>query len=174
MNEKNIFPEEILNNTIQYHVVKHNKKTSILFFVTFFALLIACLSLPFIYVDIYTTSRGTVISQEKKLNIFDADTIHELSTFVERNGSYSADEGYHDDLVMTLVLFGWLTTNQYFRELTDVNVRERIYKQQMAQIEEELTPFGFVDDGFEETTFVSGNIVWSTDKSLPWKQDIDS
>ena len=70
MNEKNIFPEEILNNTIQYHVVKHNKKTSILFFVTFFALLIACLSLPFIYVDIYTTSRGTVISQEKKLNIY--------------------------------------------------------------------------------------------------------
>lgn len=112
--------------------------------------------------------------EEKKLNIFDADTIHELSTFVERNGSYSADEGYHDDLVMTLVLFGWLTTNQYFRELTDVNVRERIYKQQMAQIEEELTPFGFVDDGFEETMFVSGNIVWSTDKSLPWKQDIDS
>ncbi|WP_395056126.1 HlyD family secretion protein [Flavobacterium sp.] len=70
MNEKNIFPEEILNNTIQYHVVKHNKKTSILFFVTFFALLIACVSLPFIYVDIYTTSRGTVISQEKKLNIY--------------------------------------------------------------------------------------------------------
>lgn len=112
--------------------------------------------------------------EEKKLNIFDADTIHELSTFVERNGSYAADEGYHDDLVMTLVLFGWLTTNQYFRELTDVNVRERIYNQQMAQIEEELTPFGFIDDGFEETTFVSGNIVWSTDKSLPWKQDIDS
>jgi hypothetical protein len=111
--------------------------------------------------------------EEKKLNIFDADTIHELSTFVEKNGSYVADEGYHDDLVMTLVLFGWLTTNQYFRELTDVNVRERIYKQQMAQIEDELTPFGFVDDGFEETTFVSGNVVWSTDTSLPWKQDTD-
>lgn len=111
--------------------------------------------------------------EEKKLNIFDADTIHELSTFVERNGSYVADEGYHDDLVMTLVLFGWLTTNQYFRELTDVNVRERIYRQQMAQIEDELTPFGFVDDGFEETTFVSGNVVWSTETSLPWKQDTD-
>jgi len=111
--------------------------------------------------------------EEKKLNIFDADTIHELSTFVEKNGSYVADEGYHDDLVMTLVLFGWLTTNQYFRELTDVNVRERIYKQQMAQIEDELTPFGFVDNGFEETTFVSGNVVWSTDTSLPWKQDTD-
>lgn len=106
--------------------------------------------------------------EEKKLNIFDADTIHELSTFVEKNGTYVADEGYHDDLVMTLVLFGWLTTNQYFKELTDVNVRERIYKQQMMQIEEELTPFGFVDDGFEETTFISNNVVWSTDKKLPW------
>jgi len=112
--------------------------------------------------------------EEKKLNIFDADTIHEFSTFIERNGSYMADEGYHDDLVMTLILFGWLTTNQYFRELTDVNVRERLYKQQMMQIEDELTPFGFVNDGSEETMFVADNIVWSTDQNLPWKRDIDS
>ena len=112
--------------------------------------------------------------EEKKLNIFDAETIHEFSTFIERNGSYVADEGYHDDLVMTLVLFGWLTTNQYFKELTDVNVRERVYKQQMMQIEDELTPFGFVDTGLDETTFVADNIVWSSDGNLPWKQDIDS
>lgn len=106
--------------------------------------------------------------EEKKLNIFDADTIHEFSTFIEKNGTFVADEGYHDDLVMTLVLFGWLTTNQYFRELTDINVRERIYKQQMTQIEDELTPFGFIDDGSSDSIFVDGNIVWSTDKSLPW------
>lgn len=112
--------------------------------------------------------------EEKKLNIFDAETIHEFSTFVEKSGSYVADEGYHDDLVMTLVLFGWLTTNQYFKELTDVNVRERIYKQQMLQIEDELTPFGFIDDGNVEETFVSNNVVWSTDKNLPWKIDKDS
>jgi len=112
--------------------------------------------------------------EEKKLNIFDADTIHEFSTFVEKSGSYVADEGYHDDLVMTLVLFGWLTTNQYFKELTDVNVRERIYKQQMLQIEDELTPFGFIDNGSDEETFVADNIVWSTDRNLPWKIDKDS
>lgn len=106
--------------------------------------------------------------EEKKLNIFDAETIHEFSTFIEKNGSYTADEGYHDDLVMTLVLFGWLTTNQYFKELTDINVRERIYKQQMLQIEDELTPFGFIDDGSPDDVFVEGNIVWSSDKSLPW------
>ena len=112
--------------------------------------------------------------EEKKLNIFDADTIHEFSTFVEKSGSYVADEGYHDDLVMTLVLFGWLTTNQYFKELTDVNVRERIYKQQMLQIEDELTPFGFINNGPDEETFVADNIVWSTDRNLPWKLDKDS
>ena len=112
--------------------------------------------------------------EEKKLNIFDADTIHEFSTFVEKSGSYVADEGYHDDLVMTLVLFGWLTTNQYFKELTDVNVRERIYKQQMLQIEDELTPFGFIDNGPDEETFVADNIVWSSDRNLPWKLDKDS
>jgi len=106
--------------------------------------------------------------EEKKLNIFDAEVIHEFSTFIEKNGSYTADEGYHDDLVMSLVLFGWLSSNQYFRELTDVNVREKMYKQQMLQIEEELTPFGFIDDGSEETMFVEDNIVWSTDKTLPW------
>lgn len=106
--------------------------------------------------------------EEKKLNIFDADVIHEFSTFIERNGSYTADEGYHDDLVMTLVLFGWLSTNQYFRELTDVNVREKIYKQQMLQIEDELTPFGFIDDGNDETIIVENNVAWSTDKKLPW------
>jgi hypothetical protein len=69
---------------------------------------------------------------------------------------------------MSLVLFGWLSSNQYFRELTDVNVREKMYKQQMLQIEEELTPFGFIDDGSEETMFVEDNVVWSTDKTLPW------
>jgi multidrug resistance efflux pump len=70
MNEQNIFPEEILNNTVEHHVAKHNKKTSLLFLITFVALLITCISLPFIYIDIYTTSRGTVVSEEKKLTIY--------------------------------------------------------------------------------------------------------
>lgn len=107
--------------------------------------------------------------EEKKLNIFDADIIHEFSTFTEKNGSFVADEGYHDDLVMTLVLFGWLTSNQYFQELTDISIREKMYQQQMAQIEDELTPFGVVDTGQEETFFVQNNVLWSTDKELPWK-----
>jgi hypothetical protein len=77
----------------------------------------------------------------------DADTISEISTFIEKKGSYEADEGYHDDLVMPLVLFGWLTTQPYFKDLNNINLREIMYQKQIQAIEDELTPFGFYDDG---------------------------
>lgn len=85
--------------------------------------------------------------EENKLLIRDVDTISEISTFIERKGSYSADDGYHDDLVMPLVLFGWLTTNPYFKDLNNINIREMMYQSHIRQIEDELTPFGFYDDG---------------------------
>ena len=111
--------------------------------------------------------------EEQKLLIFDADTISELSTFVEKNGSFSADVGYSDDLVMTLVLFGWLTTNQYFKELTNIDIRAKMYEQQMQQIADEMTPFGFIDDGVDnEEKFIDNNVLWSTDTELPWKNII--
>jgi hypothetical protein len=90
--------------------------------------------------------------EENKLIVNDIDTISEISTFIERKGSYEADDGYHDDLVMPLVLFGWLTTNTYFKDLSinDVNLRKSMYEKQMKAIEEELTPFGFIDDGRPE------------------------
>lgn len=112
--------------------------------------------------------------EEQKLLVFDADVISELSTFIEKNGSFVADEGYTDDLAMTLVLFGWLTTNQYFRDLTDVDVRKRLYEQQMSQIADELTPFGIIDDGLDTTEeFVDENVIWSTAKELPWKDAVN-
>jgi hypothetical protein len=91
--------------------------------------------------------------EESKLLITDIDTIAEISTFIETRGTYKADEGYHDDLIMTLVLFGWLTTNPYFKDLNNVNMREIMYESHIKQIEDELTPFGFYDNGdtFEET-----------------------
>ena len=100
--------------------------------------------------------------EEKKLLIFDADIISEISTFIEAKGSYSADEGYHDDLVMPLVLFGWLTTNPYFREMTDVNLRKAVYEQRIKQIEEDMLPVGFINDGQQEEVIVDGNDVWGT------------
>jgi hypothetical protein len=85
--------------------------------------------------------------EEQKLLIFDVDIISEISTFIEQRGSYAADDGYNDDLVMTLVLFAWLSTQSYFKDLNNIDLREVMYKNQMARIESELTPFGFVDDG---------------------------
>ena len=98
--------------------------------------------------------------EEKKLLVFDADVISEISTFIESKGSYAADDGYHDDLVMPLVLFGWLTTNPYFREITDVNLRKVVYEQRIKQIEEDMLPVGFVDDGQQEEVTVDSGDVW--------------
>ena len=86
---------------------------------------------------------------ENKLLINDVDTIAELSTFIEVRDSFEADDGYHDDLVMGLVIFSWLTGQQYFKELSNINLRKIMYANQMMAIEEELTPFGFYNDGNE-------------------------
>ena len=102
--------------------------------------------------------------EEKKLIINDADTIAEISTFIEKRNSYSADEGYHDDLVMPLVLFSWLTTNSYFKELTNINIRKELYEARIKIIEEEVTPFGFINNGDEENQLVdAGGQVWQVE-----------
>lgn len=88
--------------------------------------------------------------EEKKLMIPDADIISEISTFIQVKNSFAADDGYHDDLVMPLVLFSWATTNPYFKEMSDVNIRKVIYENRIKVIEDQLTPFGFYNDGTEE------------------------
>jgi len=105
------------------------------------------------------------LMEESKLLIFDQDIIQELSTFIERGGTYQADEGYHDDLVMCLVLFGWVTSNTFFSDLTNVNVREGIYNSEMRAIENDLTPFGYIEDGQEQEMEVMGGDVWLFNES---------
>jgi hypothetical protein len=85
--------------------------------------------------------------EEGKLEICDQTAISEISTFIENKGSYAADDGYHDDVVMTLVIFGWLTSQPYFKELTDVDIRTNIYNLRMEAIEQETVPIGFYNDG---------------------------
>lgn len=102
--------------------------------------------------------------EEKKLLINDADTISEISTFIQVRDSYAADEGYHDDLVMPLVLFSWLTTNPYFKEMSDINIREAMYQTRIKQIEEEVVPFGFMFNGTEDDYTVEDGDVWRQEK----------
>ncbi len=94
--------------------------------------------------------------EENKLIVEDFDTIKEFVSFISKKKSYQAETGHHDDLVMTLVLFGWLTTQSYFKELTNLDIRKDLYEDKMKQIEDDMTPFGFIDDGVssEPTTFV--------------------
>jgi hypothetical protein len=103
--------------------------------------------------------------ESKKLLIFDKDIISELSTFIEvRGGVYGADIGYHDDLVMTLVLLAWASRDPYFKELTNVNLRNALFENQLKQIEEELTPFGMLNTGVPEkaTAEVVHGDLWVT------------
>ena len=84
-----------------------------------------------------------------KMLIQDYDIINELSTFIVHGSSYQAEDGCTDDLVMCLVLFAWVTDQTYFKELTDLDIRRRMYAEQQNQLDNELTPFGFIFDGLE-------------------------
>ena len=104
--------------------------------------------------------------EENKLLVFDRDIISEFSTFIEHNGVFQADEGYNDDLTMTLVLFAWATNDPMFKDLMNANNRQALYSSQMQNIEDELTPFGFIDNGqsTELEVEVIGGDVWLNDK----------
>jgi len=100
----------------------------------------------------------------QKIIIQDFDTIAELSTFIARGGSFEAEEGSHDDLVMCLVLFSWMTNQSFFADLSNTNIREKLYQEQMRQIEEEALPTplaGHVDVDVGEQRFVEGGAVWT-------------
>ena len=116
-----------------------------------------------------STLKDLVVSNQLILNDF--DIISELNTFVSKAQSYEAESGSHDDLVMCLVLFSWMSTQKYFRELTDMDFRRKLEDYNRDMIDEELTPFGFIDDGVNDTdgTYVDGTgQVWSTDSNLKW------
>ena len=97
------------------------------------------------------------IIEEDKLLFNDFQIFQELTTFVQKKQAWEADEGYHDDLVMCMVLFAWLVMQEYFKEMTDQDVRRRIYDEQRNQIEQDMAPFGFIDDGMGDDTFVDGD-----------------
>ncbi len=94
------------------------------------------------------------IIEDDKLTFSDFDILRELTTFIQRKQCWEADDGYHDDLVMCLVIFAWLCMQEYFKEMTDLDVRRRIYEEQRNQIEQDMAPFGFIDDGMGDDTYL--------------------
>ena len=102
--------------------------------------------------------------EDDKLLVKDYNIVSELTTFIQNKQSFEADEGYNDDLVMCLVIFAWLAQQEYFKEMTDQDIRRRIYEEQKNAIEQDMAPFGFIDDGLEDDTIIdeTGNI-WTVD-----------
>ena len=101
--------------------------------------------------------------ESQKLIIQDFDTITELSTFIAKGSSFEADEGSHDDLVMCLVLFSWMTNQAFFTDLSNVNIKEKMYQEQMRQIEEESLPTflaGHIDVDNPDRRFIEDGAVW--------------
>jgi hypothetical protein len=98
------------------------------------------------------------IVEDDKLIFRDYEILNELTTFIQKKQSWEADEGYHDDLVMCMVIFAWLVQQEYFKEMTDNDVRQRIYDEQRNQIEQDMAPFGFITTGLEgDEGFVDGD-----------------
>ena len=99
--------------------------------------------------------------EEDKLIVEDMETVGELITFIAKKQSFEADDGHNDDLVMCLVLFSWLSRQDYFKDLTNVDTRTAIYEDEIARLEDEMTPFGFIIDtneGYE--SFWDGESRW--------------
>jgi hypothetical protein len=90
------------------------------------------------------------LMEDDKLLTTDYEIISELTTFAQRGNSFEAEEGCNDDLAMCLVIFSWLVAQDYFKEMTDNDVRKRIYEEQKNQIEQDMSPFGFISDGLED------------------------
>ena len=110
--------------------------------------------------------------ESDKLLLNDFDIVVEMSTFVQKGASFEADDGATDDLMMCLVFFAWLTDQQYFKDLTDDDIRKRLFDSQKETIEADMAPFGFIDDGVhygeDITPFVdSDGDYWRPVKNYP-------
>ena len=92
-----------------------------------------------------------------KIVFKDYEIISELTTFIQKHNSFEAEEGCNDDLAMCLVIYAWLVQNDYFKELTDQDVRKRLYDEQKNQIEQDMAPFGFMDDGLDSDSFTDAD-----------------
>lgn len=102
--------------------------------------------------------------EEDKLIVEDADIISEFTTFISKKQSFEAEDGHNDDLVMCLVLFAWATRQQYFKNLTDMDVRLAMYEQEIEKIEDDMLPFGYYVDGVNDIEDAEEDKYWSTGK----------
>ena len=104
--------------------------------------------------------------EDQKISFVEYEIIRELTTFIQKGASFEAEEGCNDDLVMCLVMYAWLILQEYFKEITDQDIRKRFYDEQKNQVEQDMAPFGFIVDGVnDEASFVDNQgDRWHTDE----------
>ena len=116
----------------------------------------------------------TLIESDKLL-VNDTETIFELTTFSADKQSFKAEEGNNDDLVMTLVHFGWLTGQRYFKENIDNDIRQALQKEQLNIMDQDIVPFGLIDNGindpFVQEKDIDGDL-WVADRSHRYPFDM--
>jgi hypothetical protein len=95
--------------------------------------------------------------EDDKLLTNDYEIISEMTTFIQKSSTFMAEEGCNDDLMMCLVIFAWLVAQPYFKEMTNDDIRKRIYEEQEDQIEADMSPFGFISTGLESGTSFTDN-----------------
>ena len=103
--------------------------------------------------------------ESDKILFKDFQIINELTTFVEKKDSFSAEDGCHDDLVMCMVIYAWAVAQDYFKEMTDQSVRQEMYEEDKLGLESDMSPFGFILDGAEDDVQVD------KESGLVWKKD---
>lgn len=104
-----------------------------------------------------------LLVEQQQLVVNDAITIDEMKSFSKRGGSYEAESGKHDDMVMTLVLFAWLSDQNYFRDITDINTMMALRNLTEDQVEESVLPFGFIisnNDDYQDAVSDPSGDVW--------------
>ena len=111
------------------------------------------------------------IVENNKLQIHDQDTIIEMSTFVAKGQSYEASDGNHDDLMMNLVLFGYFTLGDRFLDMSDINMKEFMFKQRMKEIEDDILDWGYHDDGLNDIIPEPEPDEWNIQGGKPWVEE---
>ena len=106
--------------------------------------------------------------EQSQITIVDQETIIEMSTFVAKGSSYEASDGNHDDLMMNLVMFGYFSTGSYFLDMTNINMKQMMFAERMREIDENIVPFGFIDDGTDYMNQLDQN-----DRNSEWAIEYD-
>jgi hypothetical protein len=87
-----------------------------------------------------------LLIEQRQLIINDHQTIFELSRFSKKKNSYEAEDGCNDDLVMALVIFAWMSDQQYFKDLTNISTLKELRDKTDDELESDMFSF-FMTDG---------------------------